>query len=154
MRSTDRGSKKADTNNFSFPQWKTFLLLKVTAMLIYLYFKVWKVERGPEQRAEVRYGGDFPPGLDLFHRNGTSLGHFRTWDMVWRLLFTLEGSFLGDLESLRNITSTTKVASVVLVGQLPLRPEERYNLFQSESRRSRTDGKGDTITRRRRGGER
>lgn len=33
-------------------------------MLIYLYFKVWKVERGPEQRAEVRYGGDFPPGLD------------------------------------------------------------------------------------------
>ncbi|TNN85076.1 Mitochondrial glutamate carrier 2 [Liparis tanakae] len=42
-------------------------------MLIYLYFKVRKVERGPEQRAEVRYGGDFPPGLDLFHRNGAAV---------------------------------------------------------------------------------
>lgn len=57
-------------------------LQQAATILIYLNFEVWKVERGPEQRAEVGYGGDFPPRLDLFHRNCTSLGHFRAGEIV------------------------------------------------------------------------
>lgn len=61
----------------------------ITLNFIYLYFKVWKVECCPEQRTEVGYGGDFPPRLDLFHRNCTSLGHFQTENCV-TLFLTLE----------------------------------------------------------------
>lgn len=47
--------------------------------MFYLYLKVGQAERRPEQGAEVRYGGHFPPRLDLRYRyNGTSLGHFRS----------------------------------------------------------------------------
>lgn len=52
----------------------------------YLYFEVWQVKRSPEKRTEVRYGGDFPPGLDLFHGYCTSLGHF---SMVLPICLTL-----------------------------------------------------------------
>lgn len=112
------------------------MLQKADTSVFYLYFKVWKVERCPEQRAEVGYGGDFPPRLDFFHRNGTSLGHFRAEEIVQPVFLTLESSSLQRRRCLRNITNTKKVAAAVPLGQLPLRPVERYNLFQSESSRS------------------
>lgn len=68
------------TSHFSNERYSR--LLKATTIRIYLYFKVWKVECCPEQRAEVGYGRDFPPRLDLFHRNCTSLGHFRSGEIV------------------------------------------------------------------------
>lgn len=71
------------------------------------------------------YGRDFPPGLDLFHRNCTSLGHLRTVEMVRRLFLTLESSFSSDVDCLRVITNARKVAAVVpLSGLFPLRPAE------------------------------
>lgn len=124
-------------------------LLKETTSRIYLYFKVWKVERCPEQRAEVGYGRDFPPGLDLFHRNCTSLGHFRSREMVLGLILTLESSFLRGLQCRRNITNTTKVATTVLYGLLPLLQSASITISPKvnrwEGRHHRTKGGGSII---------
>ena len=130
MRSSDHThTKELTQTTFNFRAESHYSSSQATEIRIYLYFKVWKVERRPEQRAEVGYGGDFPPRLDFFHRNCTSLGHFRTGEIVQRVFLTLESSFFSGLECLRDITNTTKVAAAVLFGRLPLRPAERYNLL-------------------------
>lgn len=70
------------------------------------------------------YGGDFPPRLDLFHRNRTSPGHFRAPKSVRGLFLTLESSFSCDLRSLRDITDEREVVARALWSLLPLRPGE------------------------------
>lgn len=69
----------------------------------YLNFKVWQVECRPEEWAEVRYGGDFPPRLDLLHRNSTSLGHF----------FTPKKRFEFSISHIRCRSLTKQVSSVL-----------------------------------------
>lgn len=86
---------------------------------IYLDFKVREVERRPEERAEVRYGGDFPPRLDLLHGNSTSAGHFRSGGIARRVTLTSESGFSGAPRRIRNITNPRKVGSAVHTGLLP-----------------------------------
>lgn len=96
---------------------------------VYLDFKVREVERRPEERAEVRYGGDFPPRLDLLHGNSTSPGHFRSGAVARLVTLTSESGFSGAPRRIRNITNPRKVGSAVRTGLLPSPP---HNLLQSE----------------------